>query len=116
LKDKSLKLKILASRPDPNWIAGFVSGDGNFDVRITKNSTYKIGHRVQLRFRISQHDRDRKLIEYLSKYLGSGKIYKYAGKPAVVLTVFSRLDINNNIIPLFEKNPILGVKLYDYID
>jgi hypothetical protein len=26
------------------------------------------------------------------------------------------LDINNNIIPLFEKNPILGVKLYDYID
>lgn len=78
--------------------------------------TCKIGHRVQLRFRISQHERDRRLIEYLSIYLGSGKIYKYAGKPAVVLTVVSLLDINNIIIPLFEKNPILGVKLLDFID
>lgn len=34
--------------PDPNWIAGFVAGDGCFDVRI---STTKIGQRVQLRFR-----------------------------------------------------------------
>ena len=40
--------------PDPNWIAGFVTGEGNFDVRITQQSTNKIGSRVQLRFRISQ--------------------------------------------------------------
>ena len=25
--------------PDPNWIAGFVAGDGCFDVRITKSTT-----------------------------------------------------------------------------
>jgi hypothetical protein len=45
--------------PNPNWIAGFVSGDGNFDVNITPaqagaGSTHKIGYRAQLRFRISQ--------------------------------------------------------------
>ena len=55
-------------------------------------------------------------MEVLVKYLGSGKIYKYPGKPAVVLTIFNFSDINNLIIPFFEKNPLLGVKLIDYLD
>lgn len=38
--------------PDPNWISGFVSGEGNFDIHITE-STHKIGYRIQLRFRIT---------------------------------------------------------------
>ncbi len=41
--------------PDPNWIAGFVTGEGSFDVNITQ-SNHKIGYRIQLRFRITQHD------------------------------------------------------------
>ena len=48
--------------PDPNWIAGFVTGEGNFYANITQ-STNKIGQRVQLRFRITQHDRDIKFLE-----------------------------------------------------
>lgn len=99
--------------PDPNWIAGFVSGEGNFDVRITKQPTNKIGSRVQLRFRISQHERDIKLMENLIKYLGSGKIYKYPGKPAVVLTIIKFSDITNIIIPFFEEN---GINLFDSLD
>jgi hypothetical protein len=83
---------------------------------LTQQSSNNIGYRVQLRFRISQHERDLKLIEVLAKYLGSGKIYKYPGKPAIVLTIFNFSDINNLIIPFFEKNPLLGVKLMDYLD
>jgi hypothetical protein len=88
--------------PDPNWIAGFVTGEGNFDVRINQQSSNKIGYRVQLRLRISQHERDIKLMECISKYLGSGKIYKYPGKSAVVLTIFNFSDITNKIIPFFD--------------
>lgn len=102
--------------PDPNWISGFVTGEGNFDVLVTGQSSNKIGSRVQLRFRISQHARDIRLMEYLIKYLGSGKIYKYSEKPAVVLTIFKFSDINNKIIPFFEQNPLLGVKLFDFLD
>ena len=50
------------------------------------------------------------------KYLGSGKLYKYSGKPAVVYTVFKFSEITNLIIPFFEKYPILGVKQLDYLD
>jgi len=101
--------------PDPNWIAGFVSGEGNFDVNITK-STHKIGYRAQLRFRISQHNRDIKLMENIAKYLGSGKIYKYPNKPAVSLTIVKLSDIHSIVIPFFNKNSLLGVKLFDYLD
>nr|YP_010130236.1 LAGLIDADG endonuclease [Clavaria fumosa]QPZ51137.1 LAGLIDADG endonuclease [Clavaria fumosa] len=47
--------------PDPNWVAGFVTGEGNFNVMIHKSKTHKIGHQVQLRFRITQHERDKKI-------------------------------------------------------
>jgi hypothetical protein len=48
--------------------------------------------------------------------LGSGKIYKYGGKSAVSLSIVDFNDITNIIIPLFNKNPIIGIKLYDYLD
>jgi LAGLIDADG endonuclease len=102
--------------PDSNWVAGFATGEGNFDVRITRQSTNNIGYRVQLRFRISQHDRDTKLMEHVMKYLGTGKIYKYSSKSAIVLTIFNFSDITNLILPFFEQNPILGMKFCDYLD
>lgn len=106
--------------PDPNWISGFVTGEGNFDVRINPKPTNIIGWRsprTQLRFRISQHERDKKLMECLIKYLGSGKLYKYpGGKSAVVLTIIKFSDIINIIIPFFLENPLLGIKLLDFLD
>ena len=102
--------------PHPSWISGFVSGEGNFDVRISSSSN-KIGYRVQLRFRISQHSRDLRLLENIIKYWNTGNIYKYNGKSAVVLTIVNFTDITNIIVPFFNKYPLLaGVKVYDYLD
>jgi hypothetical protein len=100
---------------DPHWISGFVSAEGNFDVRMPSTNS-KLGYRVQLRFRISQHSRDLRLMEKIVEYFGSGKIYKYGGKSAVSLTILDFTDITNIIVPFFNKNPIIGVKLYDYLD
>jgi hypothetical protein len=59
---------------DPNWIAGFVSGEGNFDINIHKSKSHRIGYQVQLIFRVSQDERDIQLMEHLKKHLGSGII------------------------------------------
>jgi hypothetical protein len=75
-----------------------------------------VGSRVQLIFRITQHERDLKLMENIVKYFGSGKVYKYNGKAAVNLTIVKFSDITEIIIPFFNKNPLVGVKLYDYLD
>ncbi len=100
--------------PDPSWIAGFVSGEGNFYVHIAKGTT-KIGYRVQLRFRITQHIRDIKLMESIMLLLGSGSIYKYPKQSAINITIMNSSDISNKIIPFFNEYPIMGVKLYDYL-
>ena len=100
---------------DPYWISGFTSAEGNFDVRMPATNS-KLGHRVQLRFRISQHSRDFILMQKMVDYWGSGKIYKYTGKFAVSLTIVDFKDITDIIIPFLNKNPIIGIKLYDYLD
>lgn len=55
-------------------------------------------------------------MESIIKYLGTGKIYKYPDKLAVSLTILKFSDINEKIIPFFNKHPIDGVKLNDYLD
>lgn len=100
---------------DPNWISGFISAEGNFDVRIPSTNS-KLGYRVQLRFRITQHSRDYILMQKIVEYLGSGKIYKYGGKSAFSLTIVDFKDITDILIPFFNESPIIGIKLYDYLD
>nr|ADM35368.1 ND5 intron protein [Leptosphaeria sclerotioides] len=100
---------------NPYWISGFVSAEGNFDVRVPSTNS-KLGYRVQLRFRISQHSRDLILMQKIIEYLGSGKIYKYAGKSAISLTIVDFKNITNILVPFFNENPIIGIKLHDYLD
>ena len=100
---------------NPYWISGFVSAEGNFDVRVPSTNS-KLGYRVQLRFRISQDSRDLILMQKIVEYLGSGRIYKYAGKSAISLTIVDFKDITNILVPFFNENPIIGIKLHDYLD
>ena len=99
---------------NPSWLSGFVSAEGNFDVRTPKTNS-RTGYRVQLRFRITQHLRDIKLIEKIVQYLGGGKIHKYT-KSAVNLSIVDFSLITEKIIPLFKKITLVGVKSLDYQD
>ena len=101
---------------DPNWISGFTSAEGCFDVSFRKSLNPKVKKYVTLRFRIYQHERDRNLMELLIKYLGSGKIEKHSKNPVVNLTIGKFSDINNVIIPFFEKYPLNGTKQLEFTD
>jgi LAGLIDADG endonuclease len=102
--------------PDPQWVAGFVCGEGNFGVKIKKSKKNKIGYQIQLIFILSQHHRDIKLMEILKKYFGSGTVRKDPRHPAVYLILINFSDLTNKIIPLFEKYPIFGIKQLDFLD
>jgi hypothetical protein len=57
---------------DPNWLAGFTSGEGCFLISISKGTTV-IGYRVMLGFKITQSVRDVELMKTrLSTYLDCG--------------------------------------------
>jgi hypothetical protein len=42
----------------PQWVAGFIDGEGCFHVAIVNNKSMKTGFEVQLQFSITQHIRD----------------------------------------------------------
>lgn len=99
--------------PDPNWLAGFTSAEGNFLIKISKSDTTKIGFQVQLRFQLTQHIRDLELMKRIPDYLSSGNIYINRG--AVDFKVIKLQDLNR-IVSLFNKYPIAGIKHLDYLD
>ena len=55
--------------PHGEWLAGFTSGEGCFHVHVSKSPKL-----IQLVFQITQHSRDKKLIESFISNLGCGKL------------------------------------------
>ena len=99
---------------DPNWLAGFTTGEGSFIVNIKASKTHSIGFQVLLVFELTQHMRDERLMTSLIELLQCGKIYKY--RNAFDFRVSKFADITEKIIPFFKKYPILGVKALDFAD
>nr|3QQY_A Chain A, Ribosomal protein 3/homing endonuclease-like protein fusion [Ophiostoma novo-ulmi subsp. americana] len=113
-KERSLINKNI---PNFKWLAGFTSGEGCFFVNLIKSKS-KLGVQVQLVFSITQHIKDKNLMNSLITYLGCGYI-KEKNKSEFswldfVVTKFS--DINDKIIPVFQENTLIGVKLEDFED
>lgn len=99
---------------DPNWLAGFVSGEGCFYVDIYKNKASKLGVAIKLVFKLTQHSKDEELIRSLIDYFGCGNIYKH--REAFEYKVVKISDIQEKIIPFFKYYLILGVKSKDFAD
>ena len=101
--------------PDPQWLAGFTTGEGSFLIGIRK-SEVKTGFQVYLTFTLTQHLRDELLMGSLINYLNCGNIIRRNNEDALDFKVTRFSDINDNIIQFFLKNPIKGVKYQDFLD
>ena len=102
--------------PDPEWLAGFVSGDGSFKSILKKSESVKVGFQSILVFQITQHARDEKLMESLISYLGCGFIEKDSRGPWLYYTVTNFSHIQGKILPFFHQYKIIGSKYLDYMD
>jgi len=99
---------------NPQWLAGFASGDGSFGVKVRHANSNSKPY-VELIFQINQHTRDKQLLACIAEYLKCGKIYKHSMN-AVVYRVSKTSDLTEIIIPFFLKHPILGIKALDFKD
>jgi len=84
---------------DPNWLAGFVEGEGSFLVHTPKSKTTNLGKSVRLEFTISQHIRDEQLIKSLVQYLDCGRTRLDPRGSVIYFTVTRLSDISEKIIP-----------------
>ena len=113
---------------DPNWLAGFTTGEGCFLPRIINSSNSRLGFRVQLIFKLTQHSRDGELMKSLIDYLGCGNVsvdgavdylvVKFSDRSSFAWLIISLkwADLTDKVIPFFVKYPILGVKSKDFAD
>ena len=106
----------LSANIDPNWLAGFTEAEGCFYVGIVRNKAYKLGEGVALYFTITQHSRDQQMMSRLVDYLGCGTIQESSSKPITRLVVTKFTDIEEKIIPFFDRYPLHGSKAKDFAD
>ena len=109
-------LVVDAKIPNPNWLAGFMTGEGCFYIRISKSSSNKSGHQVVLVASISQHSRDEQLMNTIVDYLGCGVYIPRLNQNWGEIRVFKLSELESKLIPFFNKFPIKGVKALDYAD
>lgn len=106
---------VQVEKINPNWLSGFVSGDGGFHVNIFNSRTNNLGSGVKLIFKLTQHIKDEKLLRSLISYFGCGGYYRVNPEVGDLL-VSNFSDLKNKIIPLFKEYPILGIKSQDFQD
>jgi hypothetical protein len=114
---------------DPNWVAGFASGDGSFQlITSPENPGADTISNVRLRFTINFNIREKDLIEGLVLYFksyntefsdpsaGTTSKNDYISGETISLQFSKFSDIVNIIIPFFEEYGIVGVKSADFYD
>jgi hypothetical protein len=89
-------------------LAGFVSGEGSFWVRLKRAETPKSMNRVSFFFVVNQHIRDEALITNFSKYLNCGNPFVKLNYVSFTVSKFG--DIESKVIPFFQKYPLQGLK------
>jgi NADH-ubiquinone oxidoreductase chain 2 len=104
--------------PHPEWMAGFVSGEGCFLVQLAKYGKGKLDG-VSLSFKVSQHLRDKSLLNSFILFFGCGLFNYHSGKSKLgsgVFIVRKFADISDKILPFFKEHEIRGIKREDFED
>ncbi|MCI0559809.1 MAG: LAGLIDADG family homing endonuclease [Nitrososphaera sp.] len=100
----------------PEYLAGFIDGEGCFSISIHPNPNAKWGWLIDPDFTINQHHQSLELLESIQKFFGCGKIYEKSPNKSNVLTftVYGRRTIFEKIIPFLDTHPIISNKRHDY--
>ena len=101
---------------DPSWVCGFVDGEGCFSVSIHRNPHVRRtrGWQITAVFQVSQHERDRQVLERLVDVFGCGRVRSKGPNNSVdVYSVTGLRQLEKNVIPFFERHGLV-VKAPDF--
>lgn len=88
-----------------NYIAGFVDGEGSFNVSLRKREDHSLGWQVILTLNVAQ--RDKTVLALMKHHLGCGRLQER--KDGVwYYVVQNPVAIEERIIPFFEKYTFLS--------
>ena len=94
---------------DPQWVVGFVDGEGCFSVSIHQHPGVRsFGWQINPVFQVSQHRDARPALDALARFFGCGRIRpKGASSSVEVFAVDRRKDLRMTVIPFFRDHPLV---------
>ncbi|MFH1226057.1 MAG: LAGLIDADG family homing endonuclease [bacterium] len=104
------------SQLNPNYVVGFVDGEGCFSVNLCKHNTLKRRVEIRAQFEIELRIDDKKILERIQAALGCGKIYELdypryrQWQPHAKYKVSNIKDLKEKIVPFFERHPLQAKK------
>ena len=101
---------------DPNWIVGFVDGEGCFSVSVHRNSLMHRhgGWQLQPVFHVYQHQDHRDVLEAMIPVFGCGRVRPKGPNSSVwTFAVDGLQNLEDAVVPFFERYPPV-VKRQDF--
>ena len=98
---------------NPEWVVGFVDGEGCFFVGIQRNPRTGVGYQVIPEFRVVQHLRDLPVLHGLKRFFGCGKVCQNH-QDRWELRV-RKLENLQQIVRFFERHPLKTKKQIDFL-
>ena len=109
---QTISRKVLDRNELGFFLAGFVEGEGSFNVSLRKKSDYKVNWQVVLSFNVSQ--KDPTILYLLKKELGCG-IIKTRKDGLHSLETTNPQELIEKVIPYFIEYPMLSKsKIYNF--
>jgi len=99
---------------NPNYIVGFVDGEGCFSITVNKNDDRL--PEVRLIFEIELREDDEPILHDIQESLTCGRIYRleyeryHQWRPHVKYKVSNFPDIYTKVIPFFKRYPLQAKK------
>ncbi len=101
-----------------DYLAGFTDGEGTFYIGFGFRKDLPLKWQIITEFHVSQNPGGRNVLEYFQKVLGCGYLKpNHAKNPkdkSWILIVKDRQDLENKVIPFFEKYPLYTNKKGDF--
>ena len=101
---------------NPQWVSGFVAGDGGFSIYVRPAVDYVLKEKVYCRFHIAQHVKDLDLMYLLIKFFNCGKISIRSNRltPRCDYIIQDTKFLLDKIIRHFDLYPLNNLKQKDF--
>src|SRR5947199_7669505 len=93
----------------PEWVVGFVDGEGCFYVGVNRQPSMKLGWQVLPEFRVVQHERDVIVLEQLREFFRCGQITVNHGDRKE-LRIRGLRELSERVVPFFKPHRLRTVE------
>lgn len=97
----------------PDWVVGFVDGEGCFHVSINKHPEMSTGYQVLPEFVVVQHERDLQVLYALKRFFRCGVVRRNNGDRWCLR--IRKLSCLQKVCEFFTKHPLKTKKNVDFI-